>query len=112
MAGFFGQLRVREEAKDAKPIIRLDHDDAFLGQVLTVIAGLAVGACDKSATVVPHDDRQPGACGFGWNPDVEIQAVFTRLAVAKVDVPEYIGLQAGWAKLVGWPDAGPVGWGP
>src|SRR5215469_3871040 len=107
MRRFFREFRVRKEAKHAEAIIWLHHKDSFFSKILSVVARLGIRASDESSTVEPHKYRQFLASGLRGQPDIQVEAVFTGLRVAKINVAEDIRLQASGSKLVRLAHAGP-----
>ena len=106
--GFLGQFRMRKKAEDAEAIIGADDDDAFFGEILTVVASFGIAAGDEAAAIEPDDDRKLGWRGMRGNPDGEIQAIFAGLNVTKVDVAVHVGLHAGGAEFIGGADSLPA----
>ena len=95
MRRFGRQLRMGEEAQGADPVVEVDEDDAFPGEVFASVHRHPARAEREAAAVDVDDHRQfcPRRRGPA-RPDVEGEAILTRrlLAEIMIDVvaPEHL----------------------
>lgn len=91
---------MREKAERSEAIIDRHQNDAAPRQRRAVVNRRTPAAGDISAAVNPHHDRKFLGGGFGGRPDVEIQAIFARLAeLESVKAFERVWLRTRRAKL-------------
>src|SRR5258706_5378663 len=90
---------MREEAKNTQAIVRTDDDHALLGQVLTVIAGFGTRSRYEASAVEPQNDGKMFVGGFGWCPDVQVQAIFAWSRIAENHIRKNRKLHTAGAEL-------------
>src|SRR5204863_8898998 len=71
------QLRQREEAEYAQPVVDGDDDDALAGHALAVVAGFRPVAAYEATAIKINQHGKPFSIRPGGRPDVEIETVFT-----------------------------------
>jgi hypothetical protein len=92
---------MREESKDAKPVVHGDRNDPLASHALAVVARFGSIAGLETAAEEIHENRQPFLFVLGRRPDIECQTVFAHAAIAEVHIAEQRVLHATVAELFG-----------
>ena len=111
VAIFFREFGMREEAEDTEAVIHRDDDNAFLGEVGTVLPRLGSGASDETSAINPdhHGEFVFSFAEFRGRPDIQVETVFAYTRIAEDHVVENPALHAARAEFGGLADAFPLG---
>ena len=72
MCRLLRELRMREESKDAQPVIETDDNYAFLCEVGAVLSRFRSGARGEAAAINPNHDGQPGTRRSRRRPHIQV----------------------------------------
>src|SRR5579862_5045527 len=97
-----------EKPKNSEPIVHAYDHDAFVGQMLSILARLGRCAGLEAASVDPHHHWKLRARRGFWRPDIQVETIFARSRVAKNHVVKYARLHALRAELCGLANALPA----
>ena len=108
---FFREFGMREEAEDAEAVVHRNDDNAFLGEVGTVLSRLGGCARDETAAINPDHHGQLVFAGaeLRGRPHVEVETVLAGPGSRKIMSSKDAALHAARAEFGGLARAFPLG---